>query len=55
MSRFRARGEVWQVNRNTAKGSEQAGRRSALFIRNDIGNEKAPTIITAAIASLNDK
>jgi len=39
------------VNWNPARGSEQAGRRPALIIQNDIGNEKAPTTIIAAISS----
>jgi mRNA interferase MazF len=45
------RGEVWLVNWNPARGSEQAGRRPALVIQNDIGNKKAPTTIVAAISS----
>jgi len=45
------RGEVWLVNWNPARGSEQAGKRPALIIQNDIGNEKAPTTIVAAISS----
>ncbi|TRZ88391.1 MAG: type II toxin-antitoxin system PemK/MazF family toxin [Methanosarcinales archaeon] len=45
------RGEVWLVNWNPARGSEQAGRRPALVIQNDIGNEKASTTIVAAISS----
>jgi mRNA interferase MazF len=51
MKDFPKRGEVWQVNWNPARGSEQAGRRPALVIQNDIGNEKAPTTIVAAISS----
>lgn len=38
------------VNWNSARGSEQAGRRPALIIQNDIGNEKASTTIVAAIS-----
>ena len=49
MSSFPMRGEVWLVNWNPARGSEQAGLRPALIIQNDIGNEKAPTTIVAAI------
>jgi mRNA interferase MazF len=45
------RGEVWLVNWNPARGSEQAGQRPALVIQNDIGNEKASTTIVAAISS----
>ena len=51
MKDFPRRGEVWIVNWNPARGSEQAGRRPALIIQNDIGNEKAPTTIVAAISS----
>jgi mRNA interferase MazF len=51
MNDFPKRGEVWIVNWNPARGSEQAGRRPALIIQNDIGNEKAKTTIVAAISS----
>ncbi len=51
MNAFPKRGEVWLVNWNPARGSEQAGRRPALVIQNDIGNEKAPTTIVAVISS----
>ncbi len=50
MKGFPARGEVWLVNLNPARGSEQAGKRPALVIQNDIGNEKASTTIMAAIS-----
>jgi mRNA interferase MazF len=50
MSGFPERGEVWLVNWNPSRGSEQAGIRPALIIQNDIGNEKAPTTIVAAIS-----
>ena len=39
------------MNWNPGRGSEQAGRRPALVIQNDIGNKKAPTTIVAAISS----
>ena len=51
MDDFPKRAEVWLVNWNPARGSEQAGKRPALVIQNDIGNEKAPTTIVAAISS----
>jgi mRNA interferase MazF len=51
MTGFPKRGEIWIVNWNPARGSEQAGKRPALIIQNDIGNEKAPTTIVAAISS----
>ena len=51
MKYFPERGEIWLVNWNPARGSEQAGKRPALIIQNDIGNEKSPTMIVAAISS----
>ncbi len=51
MKDYPKRGEVWVVNWNPARGSEQAGRRPALIIQNNIGNKKAPTTIVAAISS----
>ena len=51
MKDFPRRGEVWMVNWNPARGSEQAGMRPALILQNDIGNEKGPTTIVAAISS----
>jgi mRNA interferase MazF len=51
MKAFPRRGEVWLVNWNPARGSEQAGKRPALIIQNDIGNEHASTTIVAAISS----
>jgi len=51
MKDFPRRGEVWLVNWNPARGSEQAGRRPAVVVQNNIGNEKAPTTIVAAISS----
>lgn len=51
MTGFPMRGEVWLVNWNPGRGSEQAGRRPALVIQNDVGNEKASTTIVAAIST----
>jgi len=51
MNDFPRRGEIWLVNWNPARGSEQKGKRPALIIQNDIGNEKAATTIVAAISS----
>jgi len=45
------RGEVWLVNFNPGRGSEQRGIRPALIIQNDIGNEHAATTIVAAITT----
>ena len=51
MKAFPRRGEVWLVNWNPARGSEQAGKRPALIIQNDIGNEHAATTIVAALSA----
>jgi mRNA interferase MazF len=51
MKGFPRRGEVWLVNWNPARGSEQAGKRPALIIQNDVGNEHASTTIVAAIST----
>lgn len=51
MKAFPRRGEVWLVNWNPGRGSEQKGKRPALIIQNDIGNEKSLTTIVAAISS----
>lgn len=51
MNYFPKRGEIWLVNWNPARGSEQAGKRPALIIQNNIGNEKSPATIVAAISS----
>ena len=45
------RGEIYLVDWNPARGSEQAGIRPALVIQNDIGNRYSPTTIVAAISS----
>ncbi len=50
MADFPKRGEIWLVDWNPARGSEQRGWRPALVIQNDIGNEKASTTIVAAIS-----
>ena len=45
------RGEIWLVNFNPGRGSEQKGIRPALIIQNDTGNHYASTIIVAAITT----
>lgn len=45
------RGEIWLVNFNPGRGSEQKGIRPALIIQNDIGNQYASTTIVAAITT----
>ena len=51
MNNHPKRGEIWLVNWNPTRGSEQAGTRPALIIQNDIGNINAATTIVAAISS----
>ena len=48
---FPRRGEVWIVNFNPGRGSEQKGIRPALIIQNDIGNQYANTTIVASITT----
>ncbi len=48
---FPRRGEIWLVNFNPARGSEQKGMRPALVIQNDIGNEVSPITNVAAIST----
>lgn len=45
------RGEVWTVNFNPGRGSEQRGLRPALVVQNDVGNEYAATTIVAAMTT----
>jgi mRNA interferase MazF len=49
---FLRRGDIWLVNFNPARGSEQKGIRPALIIQNDIGNEVSPVTIVAALSSV---
>ena len=49
------RGEVWVVNFNPGRGSEQKGVRPALVLQNDVGNVYAPTTIVAAITTTRKK
>jgi mRNA interferase MazF len=41
--------EIYWVDFGTPRGSEQAGKRPAIVIQNDIGNESSPTTIVAGI------
>jgi mRNA interferase MazF len=49
------RGELYLVNWNPGRGSEQAGMRPALVIQNDIGNQHSPTTIVAACSTARAK
>lgn len=48
---FQRCGEVWLVNFNPGRGSEQKGIRPALVIQNDVGNQYSSTTIVAAITT----
>jgi mRNA interferase MazF len=50
-ARSPCRGEVWLVNFNPGRGSEQKGIRPALVVQNDTGNTYASTTIVAAITT----
>jgi mRNA interferase MazF len=45
------RGEIYWVEFDPVKGSEQGGLHPALVVQNDIGNRNSPTTIVAAITS----
>mgnify|MGYP001596024087 CR=1 FL=1 len=45
------RGDLFWVDLDPTRGSEQAGRRPVLVIQNDIGNEVAPTTIVAPLTT----
>ena len=45
------RGDLFWVNLDPARGSEQAGRRPAVVIQNNIGNEAAATTIIAPLTT----
>ncbi len=45
------RGDLFWVDLDPTKGSEQTGRRPVLVVQNDIGNEVAPTVIVAPLTT----
>src|SRR3989338_2242536 len=45
------RGDLFYVDLNPTKGSEQRGHRPVLVIQNDIGNEVSPTTIIAPLTT----
>ncbi len=49
------RGDIYWVDWNTGKGSEQSGLRPALVIQNDIGNKYGATTIVAALTTAPEK
>ena len=49
------RGEIYWVDWNPSRGSEQSGLRPALIIQNDVGNKYSPTTIVAALTTAIEK
>ncbi len=49
------RGEIYWVDWETRKGSEQSGVRPALIIQNDIGNKVSPNTIVASLTTAPNK
>jgi len=45
------RGDIWLVDLNPVRGSEQRGVRPCLVINNDVTNEHAPTICVVPLTS----
>lgn len=46
-----SRGEIYGIELEEGKGSEQGGYRPAVVIQNDVGNKYSPTVIVAMITS----
>ena len=45
------RGDLWWVDWEPGRGSEQSGRRPALVLQNNVGNKYSPTTIVASVTS----
>jgi mRNA interferase MazF len=45
------RGDVYWIDWDPARGSEQAGRRPGLVVSNDIANQHAPVVIVASMTT----
>jgi mRNA interferase MazF len=50
-----SRGQIYWVNGNPARGSEQSGIRPALIIQNDTGNRLSPNVIVASVTTAPNK
>ena len=55
MTREVKRGDIYRVNWDPSRGSEQKGTRPALVIQNNIGNTYSPTTIVAIITTSMNK
>jgi mRNA interferase MazF len=51
MAHLIRRGDVYTVDLEPVRGSEQVKRRPAVVVQNNLGNRYSPTIIVAAITS----
>jgi mRNA interferase MazF len=51
MNKTVLRGEIYVVDFDPVRGSEQGGTRPALVVQNDVGNRHSPTLIVAPITS----
>jgi mRNA interferase MazF len=49
------RGDIYWIDWAPSRGSEQRGKRPALIIQNDIGNEFSPTTIVATLTTADIK
>lgn len=48
---FPRRGEVYDIDFNPARGSEQAGVRPGVVVSNDVNNQRSPVVIVAALTT----
>lgn len=55
LTRHIKRGELYWLDWNPARGSDESGLRPALVIQNDIGNRFSPTTIVAALTTAVEK
>lgn len=46
---FPRRGEIYLVDFNPARGSEQAGVRPGVVVSNDVNNQHSPVVVVAAL------
>jgi len=49
------RGDIFMVDFNPARGSEQAGYRPAVIIQNNVGNRYSSTVIIAVVTTATGK
>lgn len=49
------RGDIYLINLDPVKGSEQGKTRPCLIIQNDIGNKYSPTTIISSLTSKGDE